>query len=96
MQIGSGTQSLVVQAGEPEAFLQIFLEAVQSSQLDRLRGSLSARGRAPEHLVTGIHQKSDLLADDESGAIDMRAMAAPIFNDGSDSVAAHASAGRVQ
>src|ERR1700676_3467294 len=95
MQIRSRPQALVVKARQAQALLQVFLESVEVLQLGCLRRYLPPARSFPEHLITGVHQQSDLVADYESGAIHVGSLGRPIFHDGADSVAAHARVARI-
>src|SRR6202162_1874152 len=96
MQIRSRAQALVVKARQAQAFLQILFEVVEAFQLGCLRWHALATRSSPKHLVTGVHQQTDLIADHEACAIDMRPLARPVFDDRADSVTAHARVTLVQ
>jgi glycerol kinase len=69
---------------------------MQGLELVCLGGRLLAVGRSPEHLVTGIDQKADLVADQQAGAIDVRTLIRCVFDNGGDSLARCAGASRIQ
>jgi glycerol kinase len=69
---------------------------MQSLELTCLRGRLPSGGRSPKHLVTGIYQETDLVTDQQAGAIDARTLIRLVFDNGGDAVARCAGAPRIQ
>src|SRR5439155_14281310 len=65
---GDRAERFVVQALLAETFLEVFLEFVQGHQFAGQRGLLGTLRRAEEFLVSGIHQRSDFAAHQNSGA----------------------------
>lgn len=59
-------QALVVQAGVPQAFAQVFQELMQFLQLLRQRRSLHAAWRLEEHLIAAVRELADLVTHDNS------------------------------
>lgn len=87
VKIGRSSQAFVIEAGQAEAFLEIFLEGMERFEVGGERGRGAACGRSPEHLEAAVHQQSDFIAEHEAGLVHARVLAGAIFDDGSDAIA---------
>jgi hypothetical protein len=86
MEIRRGAQAFVIEAGQAEAFLQIFFERMERFELRGEGGRGPATGTFPEHLKATIHQQTDFIAEHEARFIDVRVLSGAIFNDRADAI----------
>ncbi len=87
MKVGGGAQTFVIQAGQAEAFLQVFFEGVKRFELCGLSGRGPAAGTFPKHLKTAILQQADFITEHQAGFVHVWMLTGAIFDNGSDAIA---------
>ena len=70
IQVGDRAHGFVIEGGEAERFLQIFLEILDGFQFFGQGGFPLATGGGEELLEAAVRQRSDLISHDDAGAYD--------------------------